>query len=333
MISETESLPKLRWYGIPYKGSKNNIAEWVYKHFPKQTNFYDLFAGGCAITQIALMRSEFKNYYCNDIDADGITIFMEAVHGRFRNETRWISREDFYRLKDKEPYVKYCWSFGNRGLQYLYSKELEPYKRACHYAIVFDDWKELERLCPEIINEAKKALEGVSNIQQRRLNFGPAVVKKLKKIGDWNTVVNNPLYMSCHWRGGKLDGKQNDLQSLERLERLQSLESLQRLSVSNKSYDEVEILPSSVIYCDIPYYNTDGYAAGGFDHQKFYKWALQQKELVVISEYYMPNDFMCIDAIEKSVTLCSGGDVKALEKLFIPRNQSELYKKLLNKKR
>ena len=103
--------------------------------------------------------------------------------------------------------------------------------------------------------------------------------------------------------------------------------------MSNKSYDEVEILPHSVLYCDIPYYNTDEYAAGGFDHQKFYKWALQQKELVIISEYYMPDDFMCIDATEKSVTLCSGGDVKAIEKLFIPRKQAELYKKLLNKKR
>lgn len=325
-------------YGVPYKGSKNQIAEWVCSHFPKATNFYDLFAGGCAITQIALMKSEYRNYFCNDIDFDGILLFMNAIYGKYQNETRWISREDFFRLKDKDPYVKYCWSFGNRGLQYLYSEELEPYKRACHYAIVFNDWKELEKLCPEIINEAKQALKGVSNIQQRRLNFGPSVVKKLKKTGDWNIVVNNPLYMSCHWRGGKLDGKQNDLQSLERmqslesLQRLQSLQSLERLSVSNKSYDEVEILPHSVLYCDIPYYNTDEYAAGGFDHQKFYKWALRQKELVIISEYYMPDDFMCIDAIEKSVTLCRGGDVKAIEKLFIPKHQRELYNNLMKRR-
>ena len=117
------------------------------------------------------------------------------------------------------------------------------------------------------------------------------------------------------------------------LQRLQSLESLERLSVSNKSYDEVEILPQSVIYCDIPYYDTDEYAEGGFDHQKFYKWALQQKELVIISEYNMPDDFICIDAIEKSVLLNSGASKKNLEKLFIPKHQRELYKKLLNKKR
>ena len=144
MISETENLPKLRRYGIPYKGSKNNIAEWVYKHFPKQTNFYDLFAGGCAITQIALMKGSFQRYFANDLDFDGITLFMEAVHGRFRNETRWISREDFKALYEKDPYVKYCWSFGNCGLQYLYSEEIEPWKKALHYARIYHDFSLLE---------------------------------------------------------------------------------------------------------------------------------------------------------------------------------------------
>ena len=126
-------------YGVPYKGSKNQIAEWVYSHFPKATNFYDLFAGGCAITQVALMKSENSNYFCNDIDGDGIRLFLDAIHGKFQNEKRWISREDFFRLKDKEPYVRYCWSFGNNGRDYLYSKEIEPYKKAWHYAVFEND--------------------------------------------------------------------------------------------------------------------------------------------------------------------------------------------------
>ena len=52
-------------YGVPYKGSKNGIAEWIYSHFPKRKNFYDLFCGGCAILQVALMRQEYKNYFAN----------------------------------------------------------------------------------------------------------------------------------------------------------------------------------------------------------------------------------------------------------------------------
>lgn len=398
MISETESLPKLRRYGIPYKGSKNNIAEWVYKHFPKQTNFYDLFAGGCAITQIALMKGHFQRYFANDLDFDGITIFMEATHGRFRNETRWISREDFKALYEKDPYVKYCWSFGNRGLQYLYSEEIEPWKKALHYARIFDDfslleafgiktnkvdritvaknadeWKKkyIEWYCKEVLYSSLDVLELQKNLEENIKRNSEILrnylVDGLKKARKRPCDVDR--YLGTNGMAGHYFGKSQwlfptrevyiklqsflvlpleyeeiyglqellesleSLQSLERLERLQSLQSLESLSVSNKSYDEVEILPYSVLYCDIPYYNTDEYTAGGFDHQKFYKWALQQKELVIISEYYMPDDFMCIDAIEKSVTLCSGGDVKAIEKLFIPRKQAELYKKLLNKKR
>ena len=48
-------------YGVPYKGSKNQIAEWVCSHFPKASNFYDLFAGGCAITHCAMEKSVLLN--------------------------------------------------------------------------------------------------------------------------------------------------------------------------------------------------------------------------------------------------------------------------------
>ena len=84
-------------YGVPYKGSKNSIAEWVYSHFPKADNFYDLFAGGCAITQIALMRDEYENYICNDIDGKGIELFLNAINGKYKNETRWIDRATFFK--------------------------------------------------------------------------------------------------------------------------------------------------------------------------------------------------------------------------------------------
>lgn len=65
--------------------------------------------------------------------------------------------------------------------------------------------------------------------------------------------------------------------------------------------------------------------AGGFNHAEFYKWARNQKELVIISEYSMPKDFVCVAETEKTVTLCSGGNKKAIEKLFIPEHQKELW--------
>ena len=299
-------------YGVPYKGSKNQIAEWVCSHFPKATNFYDLFAGGCAITQIVLMESEYKNYFCNDIDLGGILLFMNAIYGKYQNESRWISREDFIVLKNKEPYVKYCWSFGNNGRDYLYSKEIEPYKKAWHYAIYFNDFSLAEKL-----NVNLQQLKYINDIRE-------------KYIASKNIIKN------CVKR--ESDGQRNsiaELRQMESLNRLQSLQSLQSLQLSNRSYENNKIDKDSVVYCDIPYINTNCYGkknVNTFDYKKFYDWCSKQKELVIISEYTMPEDFICIDAIEKSVQLCSGSSKKAIEKLFIPKHQRELYNSLMKRR-
>ena len=111
-------------------------------------------------------------------------------------------------------------------------------------------------------------------------------------------------------------------QQLEALNRLQSLQSLQ---LSKGSFENVKIYKNSVVYCDIPYSNTNAYGKkniNSFDYKKFYKWCEQQEEFVIISEYQMPEDkFVCIGGIEKPVMLDSGADLKAVERLFIPKHQ------------
>ena len=41
-------------------------------------------------------------------------MFLDAIEGKFADETRWISREDFFALKDTDTMVSVCWSFGNK---------------------------------------------------------------------------------------------------------------------------------------------------------------------------------------------------------------------------
>lgn len=301
-------------YGTPYKGSKNFIAEWIVNSLPKKKNFVDLFAGGCAVTHCAMTKNKYENYIANDI-SPSVLLFKDAVDGKYKNETRWISREDFFRLKDADPYVRYCWSFGNDGRTYLYGRAIEPYKRACHYAIVFDEWKEFKALCPEVFEVAFDALKGKTDIHERRLQFAPPIVKELKRLNNWNVVQKNPLYKSCHWRGGGLHGKHNDLQSLQ---------SLQRLTVFQDDYRNVTIPEDSVIYCDIPYKGTRGYNGADFDHEAFYGWAERQSELVYISEYDMPrNRFECVAEKEKTVTLCAIKTNIRTERLFVPKTQAK----------
>lgn len=121
----------MKKYGLPYQGSKSKLAERIVELLPPASHLYDVFAGGCAVTHAALLSGKFKEVHANDI-TDSVTLFEDALNGKYENESRWISREDFFRLKDSDPYVRIVWSFGNNQRNYLYSKEIEPYKKAVH---------------------------------------------------------------------------------------------------------------------------------------------------------------------------------------------------------
>jgi hypothetical protein len=127
-------------YGLPYKGSKNKLAERIIDLFPRCSTLVDLFCGGCAVTHAAMVHNRFQHYIINDLNPMCPKFFMDVLAGKYNNERRWISREDFFRLKDTDPYVAFVWSFGNNLTSYLYSKEIEPVKRAMHYAIFFSDY-------------------------------------------------------------------------------------------------------------------------------------------------------------------------------------------------
>ena len=127
-------------YGLPYKGSKNKLAERIVRLLPKRTHLIDLFCGGCAVSHAALLMGKYEHIHINDINWMCPTLFIDALNGKYNDENRWISRDDFFRLKDTDPYVAVVWSFGNNMRNYLYSKEIEPLKKAIHYAMFFSDY-------------------------------------------------------------------------------------------------------------------------------------------------------------------------------------------------
>lgn len=305
-------------YGIPYKGSKNFISEKLLQFLPSADTFVDLFCGGCSMTHAAIMSGRYKRFVVNDISPMGPTLFVDALSGKFRNERRWFSREDFF--ASDEPYVKFCWSFGNNCQDYLYSRKIELYKRACHYAIVFDEWSELASLCPEVVDAARAALDRVADTHSRRLKFGPSIVKWLKANWNADMVEANPLYKSANRRGGHDHIFLQSLQSLESLERLQSLEchSLPLLSTSSLDYRKVHIPKNSVVYCDIPYKGTSGYLFSSpfFDYDDFYEWALSRPFPVYVSEYAMPDTFHEVASFAHRSRISSTKNKSVIEKLF-----------------
>ena len=144
-------------YGIPYQGSKNAIAAHIVGEFLHPSAcLVDIFAGGCAITHAAL-EAGWHKVIANDI-IDAPELFAAAARGEYKNEKRWISREDFARLKDNDAYVRYCWSFGNNENTYMYSVEIEPWKKALHYARVLGDCSLLRDILQEDCDGSRAAI-------------------------------------------------------------------------------------------------------------------------------------------------------------------------------
>lgn len=306
-------------YGIPYTGSKNRIAKRLIDQLPPNEWFVDLFGGGGAMTQAALESGKYEKVLYNELNPLVAKAVRMYFHGEFADEKRWISREEFFKLKDTDPYVAICYSFGNNLKDYAYSQELEPYKRAFHYAIVFDDWKEVEQLCPEVCEACKEAVKGETDLRERRLAMKRVVVEysKARRNETGNPIYNetakperplaqsavylerlqdNPLYEQCDslavglietrgWAeqlGGSLD---RDLTNS--YDTPPSIDD--RLVISNASYDEVAIPANATIYCDPPYRVTQvGY--GSFDFDKFNAFIKSLGCDVYISERDKPFD-------------------------------------------
>lgn len=147
----------MKRYGIPYQGSKNAIAAHIVaEYLPPSACLVDIFAGGCAITHAAL-EAGWHKVIANDI-SDAPELFAAAARGEYKNEKRWISREDFARLKNKDAYVRYCWSFGNNANCYMYSPEIEPWKKALHYARVLGDRSLLRDILQEDCDGSRAAI-------------------------------------------------------------------------------------------------------------------------------------------------------------------------------
>lgn len=120
-------------------GSKSKIAEDILAILPRGKRFVDLFGGGFAMTHCAMLSGKYEEFYYNELNPLVVDMIKKAIAGEYKNERRWIDRETFYNLKDTDGYVKLCWSFGNNGGNYLYAKEIEPWKKALHYARVLGD--------------------------------------------------------------------------------------------------------------------------------------------------------------------------------------------------
>ena len=335
-------------YGLPYQGSKNRIAKRLVEALPPAPVLYGVFCGGCAVTHAAMLSGKYSRVVANDINGMIPAAFEKAIRGGFRNEDRWISREEFRRLYLSDPYVAICFSFGNNLHEYCYARELEPYKRALHYAIFWQDTGPWRELCPETADALKKAVESEQDRHKRRIGAGRAIVTALK-TGLMNGTIDpavmvKPIYKKIRPHNKLISPHLESLERLERFEHLKNLETLQTdeslcrlqsleritdvdvppvLTVTTGDYRALNFERGGIIYCDPPYKNTKQYhTVGTFDFEDFYAWCEHQANPVFISEYTMPEDrFVPVAAFTVTRKMDAKKSSICHEKIWRPRTQ------------
>ena len=263
---------------------------------------YDLFGGGGAISHCAVLAKKWKTVKYNELNRSVFEGFHTAVNGGYADEQRWIGRKDFARLKEHDPYVKICYSFGNDGRTYAYNKYIEPYKKALHYAVVLRDYGPYYKLTGINLEPHFVGLD----LEGRRKAMRKIAVLNIHKI---RHRVYSPTTPATF---GNLD-------HLQRLNRLQSLQELQkhRLHMYNGDYAAVDTSAPGIIYCDIPYENTSEYSDKGFDYGRFWSWVSKQNNPVYISSYEINRpDVKLVASIPKRGTFSSTANNLVYERVY-----------------
>ena len=161
-------------YGLPYQGSKNQIAEEIIDFLPLGNRLVDLFGGGGAISHCASLSGKYQSVLYNEINPLVVKAFTMAINGEFDKEDRWINKEEFHRLKTTDPYVAFCFSFSNTLGDYAFGEENEKIERAVFYSKVQNNNSLCEKLgisaedfSSRPMNRLKRiqSLKGLTNIE------------------------------------------------------------------------------------------------------------------------------------------------------------------------
>ena len=277
-------------YGLPYMGSKSAIADKIIAVLPAGDRFIDLFGGGGAMTHVAALSGKYGEVVYSDADPLACEYITRAMRGDYSSDRftpRWISREEFFAKKDDDPYIRYCWSFGNSGRTYLYGRRIQGLKRRLFEWIVYG--------------------------QNTNFIAGLGVpVADAPAVG----IAERFAFIKRHIRGRLTTC--GTIENLERLARVQSLERLARVAVLHRSYSAYQYRAGDVVYCDPPYDSRAKYVVGDFDFAAFMDWAARIPCYVSSYEIDDPR-FRLYHEFKKSQLLCATKHCIVTERLYASR--------------
>ncbi|MCL1826819.1 MAG: DNA adenine methylase [Candidatus Cloacimonetes bacterium] len=296
---------------LPYLGCKQFIANSILDKIPPADHFYDLFGGGGSVTEGALEFKDihqdvfgtvhkWKTVHYNEINTGVYNLNKEIWDGTFdfdKASKTFITKKSFERDKDKadswSAFVRIFWSYGQAGKCYRYGEKLELLK-CLEMALVNSDYPFL----PGATTRQKYAF--LQDIVSR--HFTEDICKDYDyKVRAFWSIDLLTQFERCLSKKARKNHK--------------SYEG--RLHLSNQDYREVQILPNSMVYCDIPY-NTednDGYYDCCFDWEAFFEWGATRDFPVFFSEYECADSrFSCVMEVEKRNTY--SGNKLSMEMLY-----------------
>ena len=146
-----------------------------------------------------------------------------------------------------------------------------------------------------------------------------------KNYPDWFVgLVGFCASYNGKWWGGYANGVKTKIGTIRNYtdEAIKNLvkqaSNLKDIHFECKSFEACNNVKGFVIYCDIPYQNSTKYATDDFPYEKFYSWCkkMSQNNIVLISEYFMSDDFECIWSKELKCTLDKNSRTDKIERLF-----------------
>lgn len=270
-------------YGLPYVSSKNRIAKQIVELLPRAETFYDLFAGGCAVTHAAMLSKKYQHYVINDINGKIVKLFVDAIAGNIPNLYRVVDRETFFATREFDIITALCYSFGNNQLDYLYTKDDEKIKLVASNMILAESISErlayYKQFCALLKNNIQRDnIERLINVE-RLYN-----IDCLKNVEDLHNI----------------DCLTTDYQS-----------------VVIKANSVVYADPP---YRNLKEQSSANRCFGKFDFNRFDNWCREVDFPVYISEYEMPSDFVSLTGLYRKSTLNGKGTgEKTSEQIFIHR--------------
>ena len=183
-------------YGLPYKGSKNAIAQKIVDALPSGESFCDACCGGGAILMASALSGKYARVTGYDIN-EAIVGLIRATMIDFgtidyEHDLPSVDRKAFFEARNRSAgisdwLVRYCYSFGYDGQTFLWSDEMHEGFRLLEDAIRGKTLDERAHSIQELAKH-KDAIELMSRVE-------PFVrLRRIKKVE--KTVLDSKITTS-----------------------------------------------------------------------------------------------------------------------------------------